>query len=599
MKNSKSYLSRFFALIKREFMGYNGKSLLKDIIAGFTVGAVALPLALAFGASSVDGANAEFGIMAGLITAIIAGLGTGLIGGGSFQISGPTGAMSVVLVGIVCGPYGIQGMFIACFISGLILVICGLLKLGKLVEFIPKPVICGFTSGIALIIAFGQLGNFFGTGLEGLTTIEKLTNFFTVGIYSIDVTTTILSVAVVAIMVLFPKKWAKVIPSSLIAMIVISVIAFYAKLNVKTIGAIPASIINSQTLSFDNVTLEMVTNLLVPGFTIAVLCMIETLLCGVCASAMKKEPFDSDVELVAQGVGKIIVPFFGGLPSTSAIARTSVAIKSGSQTRLTSLFHSIFLILCVFLLAPVIAFVPYATLSGVLMVTAVKMNDWKAIKHYFVHKHFSAITLFLTTMIVTVLFDLITAIVVGVILSLILLLASLSKVEVYVELKQDLKTVSAKISGPLFFASANDCIKKIKQTNYNYERLICDISAVTYIDASALEVLQEFFSELNKSKVVVFSGAHGKVLKAIATDGFYKNYGAENFFDDFNEAYDTIYQLREELDITQTFNVQAPTVVVLDDEQTHESEFAKPLTTATEKSAEEVTTVILPNTDED
>ena len=171
MKN-KTLIGQFSDMLKNEFKGYNGKSLLSDIIAGITVGAVALPLALAFGAASVGNADPSIGIVAGMITAIIAGIISGLLGGGSFQISGPTGAMTVILGAVVAGEHGLTGMFAASLIAGIILLVAGILHFGKIIKFIPKPVVTGFTSGIAIVIALGQLGNFFGVKLSGETTID-------------------------------------------------------------------------------------------------------------------------------------------------------------------------------------------------------------------------------------------------------------------------------------------------------------------------------------------------------------------------------------------------------------------------------------------
>jgi SulP family sulfate permease len=339
--------------------------------------------------------------------------------------------MTVILGTIVAGQYGLQGMFVACFMAGFILLIAGIFRLGKLIDFIPKPVITGFTSGIAIVIALGQLGNFFGVKLVGETTIDKVIYFFRLSIGDINWKTVLCSLAVILIMVLFPKKWGKVIPSSLVAIILITLATTLLKLDVAKIGQIPASMLNSERLNFSSLSVDMVTSLIGPAFTIAVLGMIESLLCGVSAANMKKESFDADIELVAQGVGNLIVPILGGVPSTAAIARTSVAIKSGGQTRVASIIQSLFLIACMFLLSPLIAYVPYAALAGVLVVTAVKMNDWKDIKHYFSRKLWSSIVLFLITMVATVALDLTYAIFIGVGLSFIMFVVKLRTVDVY------------------------------------------------------------------------------------------------------------------------------------------------------------------------
>ena len=316
-------ITRYLTLLKNEFRGYGASSLLSDFVAGITVGAVALPLALAFGAASVSEEYAAIGVSAGLITAIVAGIVSGLLGGGSFQISGPTGAMTVILGGIVSGKYGLSGMFLACFLAGAILLAAGLCRFGRLIRFIPRPVVVGFTSGIAVVIALGQLGNFFGVTLAGETTLDKVVCFFTDTLDKINPYAVLFSVLAVLVMAFYPKKAAKFIPGSLAAIIVVTLVGVFWNPGVRTIGQIPSSLVNSVKLEFSAVTPEMLGDVAGSAVTIALLGMVESLLCGTCAAAMKKEPFDSDVELVAQGIGNMVIPFFGGVPSTAAIARTS------------------------------------------------------------------------------------------------------------------------------------------------------------------------------------------------------------------------------------------------------------------------------------
>lgn len=536
-RKSKSLILGYKSMIKTEFSGYNGNRLLKDALAGLTVAAVALPLALAFGAASVDAEHAQLGILAGLITAIIAGIVTGIFGGGSFQISGPTGAMTVILSGIVGGAYGIQGMFMACFMAGIILFLAGLVKLGKLLNFIPKPVITGFTSGIAIVIALGQLGNFFGVALQGESTVDKAVCFFTDSLKSfnvLNVKTVCCSVAVMLIMILFPKKWSKIVPGSLVAIILLTLTAviFTDFLNIKKIGEIPASIVNTETLDFSAVSFEMIKELVVPAFTIAILGMIESLMCGVSASNMKKESFDSNIELVAQGLGNVIVPLFGGVPSTAAIARTSVAIKSGGQTRLTSVFQSLFLIVCTFLLSPVIAYVPYAALAGVLMVTAFKMNDWEDIKRYFSKKSRSSIALFLVTMISTVVLDLIYAIIIGVGASLIIMLGNLSSSEADVATDESEGITTTFAKGPLIFANARDFVHKLGQHRAEgTKKHVIDLSGVTFVDESALEIIGEYLVEIKNEVNLLICGANAKVRDSFLKNGFTDKIGIELFSD--------------------------------------------------------------------
>jgi SulP family sulfate permease len=221
----RSFFKHYKKIYVNEFKGYNGFRLIKDMLAGMTVAAVSLPLALAFGASSVTPEYTAVGVLAGLITAVVAGLVTGALGGGSFQISGPTGTMSAVLVGLVAGRYGLQGMFLACFLAGVIRLVAGLLHLGKLIQFIPYPVVTGFTSGIAVIIAVGQLGNFFGAAFIGETLIQKVAYFFGTQLQNINPAALICALGVVLFMIFYPKKFSKYVPGSLAALIVMTAVA--------------------------------------------------------------------------------------------------------------------------------------------------------------------------------------------------------------------------------------------------------------------------------------------------------------------------------------------------------------------------------------
>ena len=322
-------MKSFIQDLRREFSGYNGAKFAKDLMAGITVTAVALPLALAFGVSS--GADAA----AGLITAILAGLIIGFLSGASYQISGPTGAMAAILVSVVAS-YGMQGVFLATLMAGVILVVAGLFRVGRLVSIIPMPVITGFTSGIAIIIALGQLDNFFGTTSTMSGNLGKLMSYFQNGFHP-DWRTTAIGLFVVLFMIVWPKKWQAVFPSSLASLIVVLILNAFLKWDVAVVGAIPRTLLPAARLSLSGIELGSVTGLLAPAFSIAALGMIESLLCGASAGNMKGEPLNADRELIAQGVGNIVIPFFGGVPATAAIARTSVAIKAGQQTRLTGI----------------------------------------------------------------------------------------------------------------------------------------------------------------------------------------------------------------------------------------------------------------------
>ncbi len=503
MKMHNSMPMQYIKMLGREFKGYNAKSFLSDVIAGITVGAVALPLALAFGAASVPNEYAAIGITAGLITAILAGIITGLLGGAGFQISGPTGTMSVILFGLIAGKYGFTGLFAAILVAGIIRLLCGIFHLGKLIKFIPKPVVTGFTAGIALIIALGQTGNFFGVTLGGATTVEKLTYFFKNELSNISVPSVLCTIGVILLMIFYPKRIAKYIPGSLGALIVGTAVVAICSIDVLVIkdnGEIPRSIMNTMHLNFSDINLGMLIDVIGPAFSIAMLCMIETLLCGTCAAKMKKEEFNPNIELVAQGVANLVIPFFGGVPSTAALARTSVAIRAGGQTRIAGVFHSLFLLACMFILSGAIGLVPFSALAGVLIVTAYRMNDWGQIKCYFGGKMWGSIAQFLTTMIVTVLVDLTYAVACGIILAFVLYGVNMlklgknrEKLAVGKELADGKATL--KISGVCYFANSDKLLgAPVGLENANSVEI--NLESLVYADYTACETLVEVYENI-------------------------------------------------------------------------------------------------------
>ncbi len=475
-------MKRFIAMLKQEFHGYNVKSLTSDALAGITVAAVALPLALAFGVSS--GADAA----AGLITAIIAGLVIGTLSGGYYQISGPTGAMAAILMSL-SATYGISGIFIATAMAGILLLLAGVFKLGKLTSFIPMPVVTGFTSGIAVIIALGQVDNLFGVTSVGTTTVEKLLSYGSLG-FPVNFAALGLGVLVMLIMFFFPKKWNAVVPGSLIGIIVATIISVLFKLPVATVGAIPQTLLPESRLTFDMLKPDTITALISPAFSIALLGMIESLLCGASAGRMTGVRLNANQELIAQGVGNLVLPFLGGIPATAAIARTSVAIKSGAKTRLTGIFHALALLVFMLVLAPIMSMIPLSALAGVLIVTAWRMNEFHAIKYIFRNKLKSAMLMFLATMLATIFFDLTIAILVGVVIAVICLLAKLSNANITAE-TDDSGNAILRVSGMMIFANATQIEDAISLAP-NATHITLDLTAVTNMDVSGAQALRAF-----------------------------------------------------------------------------------------------------------
>ena len=529
---------KYISDLKTEFRGYNGKKLTQDLMAGLTVAAVALPLALAFGVSS--GADAA----SGLVTAIVAGIVIGVLSGASYQISGPTGAMAAILLS-VSAKFGITGVLTAGFLSGAILIIAAVCRVGKLVSYLPAPVITGFTSGIAIIIALGQIDNFFGTHSVGENQIEKIGSYFSgTGSFEPNWWAVMFGGLVVLIMVVYPKKWNAVVPSSLVGIIVALIVnmVFFKQGTVAEVGAIPSSLITDDSIIRKGFDLANITSLIMPAVSIAALGMIESLLCGASAGKMKGERLDASRELVAQGIGNMIIPLLGGVPATAAIARTSVAIKSGGQTRLVSVFHSVVLILSMFLLGGVMSRIPMAALAGVLMVTAFRMNDWAAIRSIFRKKFKSSILQYVLTMVSTVVFDLTVAIVIGVVAAMVVFVVKSSELRVTSsdidedKLKgkvhsghhEEFKVVY--VSGPLFFGTQEKLINQLEALAGN-PQIILSMRGVPTADDISLSELERLYKVLReKGTQISFTGVQTAVSEMMDRAGFRERIGEEHFY---------------------------------------------------------------------
>ena len=535
---------KYVSDLKAEFKGYNGKKLTQDLMAGLTVAAVALPLALAFGVSS--GADAA----SGLVTAIVAGIVIGILSGASYQISGPTGAMAAILLS-VSAKYGITGVLTAGFISGAILIIAAVCRVGKLVSYLPAPVITGFTSGIAIIIALGQIDNFFGTHSVGENQIAKIGSYFSgTGNFNPNWWAVMFGGLVVLIMIVYPKKWNAVVPSSLVGIIVALIVnmVFFEQGTVAEVGAIPSSLVTDDSIIRKGFDFANITNLIMPAVSIAALGMIESLLCGASAGKMKGERLDASRELIAQGIGNMVIPLLGGVPATAAIARTSVAIKSGGQTRLVSVFHSVVLILSMFLLGGVMSRIPMAALAGVLMVTAFRMNDWAAIKSIFKKKFKSSILQYVLTMVSTVVFDLTVAIVIGVVAAMIVFVVKSSELRVSSsdidedKLKgkvrsghhEEFKVVY--VSGPLFFGTQEKLINQLEALCGN-PQVILSMRGVPTADDISLSELERLYNTLReKGTQISFTGVQTAVSEMMDRAGFRERIGEEHFYWDAVEA---------------------------------------------------------------
>lgn len=530
-------------LYRDEFRGYTPVKLQQDVLAGLTVAAVALPLALAFGVAS--GATAS----AGLVTAIIAGFLMGALAGAPYQISGPTGAMSAVLI-LLVQKYGLNGIWIAGFLAGIFLTVIGLLRLGRFIAFIPSPVITGFTSGIALIIFIGQIDNFLGIHLgEFDSAALKFINYFKGG-FTPEWHSLVIGSLVILTMLFFPKKWNAKFPASLVGILLATGLNFILKWPVAVIGEIPRSLLLAEHYNPLTIPWSQLENFLGPALTITALGAIESLLCGAVGSNMTGIRLQANQELIAQGVGNMVIPLFGGVPVSAAIARASVGIKSGGHTRLVSIFHAVGLLLSMFLLSPVMARIPLAALAGVLMVTAWRMNEWDGIRFMFSRRFKTAIITFILTLLATISLDLTMAILLGAVLSAVMFLNNIATLQVDLtdidteKLRQrGIETTGkcrhvrvAFLTGPLFFAATghfNEAFVRLGDTH----ALILSMRGVPLLDTSGLEAIHTLYKRIHaQGGTLMFSGVHQNVLTMMQRGGLMDHIGTQNFFWASDEA---------------------------------------------------------------
>lgn len=534
-----SLFSDWRGLLRIEFTGYGRGTFQRDLLAGLTVAAVALPLALAFGVAS--GADAA----AGLVTAIISGVLIGFLGGAPYQISGPTGAMSAVLI-VLATRYGLHGIWIAGLLAGIMILLLGIFRLGKVVALIPAPVIAGFTSGIAIIIAIGQIDNFLGiSSPPAESVIEKLRYYVEHGV-SPNPTAIGLGLLVMAAMIFWPRlKLGRHIPGSLIGIILATGITVAAGLDVPIIGSIPRSILLENRLRLGDIPWSDVSVLIIPAMSIAALGGIETLLCGAVAGNMTGVRMHNAVELVAQGIANIVMPFLGGVPATAAIARTSVGIKSGGVTRLVPIIHGLALLAAALLFGAIIGRIPLAALAGVLMVTAWRMNEWAAIHFFFGKRLKHAMIAFLVTLVATVLLDLTQAILIGFGVSTLIFLAQMSDLSIsrqtvdperlgaaaegFVHPEQGIAIYY--VSGPLFFAAARRLIEDVEAHDAPQDSLILSLRGVPLVDATVMEVLRELNKrQLADGGTMLLAAVQPRVEIILERAGFLDEFGRERVF---------------------------------------------------------------------
>lgn len=506
-----------------------------DLLAGVTVGIVALPLALAFGVSSGVGAEA------GLITAVVAGFIAAVFGGSNVQVSGPTGAMVVVLAPVVA-VYGPSAVIVVGLIAGFIVVALGLLKLGRAVSFIPWPVIEGFTLGIAVIIFLQQV-----PAAVGSPDIKESTSALVNGYLSViaanpvSVAWSVGAVAIVAaVMVLLPK-FVKLIPGSIIAIVVVTLLAEVLTAPMARIGALPSSLKAPSWPDFSSIDLGA---MIAPAIAVAALAAIESLLSARVASTMGDNgTFDPDRELFGQGLASIGSALFGGMPATGAIARTAVNIRSGGKTRMAAIVHAAVLLGVVYLATGPVSRIPLAALSGVLMVTAARMIPWHAMFSIIKSTKSDAV-IFVATAIITVGFDLIEAVIIGIVATAFFALRALVKSsgvrrESIPGQAQpgDERIAVFRMQGALFFGASDRILDSITHVS-GVSVVIIRMSELQFLDATGARVLVDIVEQLEKQGItVLIKGIQAGHIDLVRRVGVLEKLRHENhLFDNLDDA---------------------------------------------------------------
>jgi SulP family sulfate permease len=524
-------------LWQAEFAHYDRDTLRADFAAGLNVAAVALPLALAFGVASGHTAAA------GLVSAIVAGVVIGVLQGAPYQISGPTGAMSAVLISLIAS-YGLDGMWTAVLVSGLLTLGIGLLRLGRFIAFVPAPVATGFTSGIAIVIAIGQLDALLGVHTPSASApLMKLIGYGQTGITP-DWHAIAIAVSVMALMLAWPPRWQARLPGSLVAIVGASLIGAVAGWPLATIGKVPATVFLSEHFSLPAFRIDLLADLMPSALSLTALSALVSLLCGSAASNATGVRLQANQELVAQGVGNLILPFFGAVPATGAVARTMVGIRSGGRTRLVSLIHSLLLLAVLLLAGPLLAQVPLAALAGVLLVTVWRMNDWPAIRYMFRHGFRTAIATFTLTVAAMTVFNVTQVVLLGVFLSGAIFLNQIANLEVDVQaidpaklrarglhLSRGLDEVRvAYLTGPLFFAAAGAFNEAFAHL-HGAQVLILSMRGVPLVDLTGVRVIGALHARLAAiGGTLMLAGVHPNVYATLVRGGLIDAVGEHNVF---------------------------------------------------------------------
>ncbi|HHZ01634.1 MAG TPA: STAS domain-containing protein [Tissierellia bacterium] len=482
---------------------FNKATLLTDITAGISVGIIAIPLSIALAIAS--GSTPE----AGLWTSALAGFVAAFLAGCPQQITGPSATLVVISYSTI-SLYGYGGLLTAVFLAGIILVILGLLNLGKVIRYIPHPVVLGFTSGVAFVLTVGQLGDYLGLTLNNppVQTAGRIIAYME-AIQSLNIYAFIIGTLSIIVIVVW-NKYNKKIPGYLIALIVATIVSQGMALPVETIGTRFGNV--SATLPsfvFPELELSKIKLLIFPAFTIAFISSLETLLSAVVADGVTGESHDPGMELISQGGANLVSALIGGLPCTGVIARTAANVKSGARTPLSGLVHSLVIMICNLVLMPFLSMVPMTALSAVLFIVSFNMVEWKGIKKM-IRAPIADLLIMLITFILTVILDLSIAIISSVFLASMLFtvrmirVSSIQEVREHEPLKEQKTIITYEIDGPLFFGFAHSIKELEKKLTNQAELVILDFNKVILIDATGLNALDKLV-ETGQNMAINFS----------------------------------------------------------------------------------------------
>jgi SulP family sulfate permease len=532
---------------------YTGQMFLHDLLAGITVGLVALPLAMAFGIAS--GVTPQ----AGLYTAVVAGFVISALGGSRTQIGGPTGAFVVIVAGIVA-KFGMPGLAMVTVMAGIILLLMGLTGLGSTVRFIPRSVVIGFTNGIAVLIASTQIKDFFGLRTpavpsEFLPRMRLLAAHYA----SFNPAALALGVGTLAILILLPRLTRRV-PSSIVAVLACTAVSAFFRLPVETIGTrfggIPRGF---PPFAIPDFHAEHILPLIPAAFTVAMLAALESMLSAVVADGMTGDRHNSNVELVAQGVANLVSPLFGGIPATGAIARTATNIRAGARSPVSGMIHALTLLGILLVAAPLASYIPLTTLAAVLFVVAYNMGEWNEIGAV-LQMDFAAISVWLVTFALTVFADLTVAVGVGLTLAALL----------YIRKVADTTTVSyvtdeyirdgmphvlqgrivppyvtlLRIHGPFLFGTTEKLVEATANIDAFEPIVILRLRNMTAIDATGIHAIESFAKRLHDSgRALILCGAMEQPSKLLSGARFLERVGQENMMPNVQAALDRAGEL--------------------------------------------------------